>query len=85
MKITIELPDDLCRRAKAKASLERRKLRDLIEEGLRTILENPSTIGRRPQLPESMKRARGIIDSGVDDLGSNPKHLSDFGRSRRDR
>jgi hypothetical protein len=30
-----------------------------------------------------MKGARGSIDSGVSDLASNPKHLSDFGRAVR--
>ena len=35
MKTTIEVPDDLYRRAKAEAALRGRKLRDLIEEGLR--------------------------------------------------
>jgi hypothetical protein len=27
-----------------------------------------------------MKGARGVVDSGVPDLGSNPKHLRGFGR-----
>jgi hypothetical protein len=27
-----------------------------------------------------MKRARGVVDSGVPDLGSNPEHLEGFGR-----
>jgi hypothetical protein len=27
-----------------------------------------------------MKRAQGVIDSGVHDLASNPEHLKGFGR-----
>jgi len=30
-----------------------------------------------------MKRARGAIDWGIPYLGSNPKHLADFGRDAR--
>ena len=33
MKTTIEVPDDLYRRAKAEAALRGRKLKDLIEKG----------------------------------------------------
>jgi hypothetical protein len=32
-RITVEVPEDLCRRAKAEAALRGRKLRELVEEG----------------------------------------------------
>ena len=83
MKTTVEVPDDLYRRAKAEAALRGRKLRDLVEEGLRLVLEAPRKTLRRPSLAGLMKRARGKIDSGVPDLGSNPKHLAHFGRDAR--
>jgi hypothetical protein len=41
MKTTVEVPDDLYRQAKAEAALRGRKLKDLIEEGLRLVLEAP--------------------------------------------
>ena len=41
MKTTVEMPDDLYRRAKVEAALRGRKLKDLIEEGLRLVLEAP--------------------------------------------
>ncbi len=41
MKTTIGVPDELYRRAKAEAALSGRKLRDLVEEGLRLVLEAP--------------------------------------------
>jgi len=53
---------------------QRRKLKDLIEDGLRLVLEAPRKARRRPSLASLMKRARGVFDSGVPDLGSNPKH-----------
>jgi len=80
MKTTIEVPDDLYRQAKAEAALRGRKLKDLIEEGLRLVLEAPRRTRRDTSLNGLMKRARGIIDSGVPDLASNPEHLKGFGR-----
>ena len=85
MKTTIEVPDELYRRAKAAAALRGRKLKDLVEEGLRIVVEGPGK-GRRPRsLAELMKGARGVIDSGVPDLASNPRHMAGFGRNARHR
>jgi hypothetical protein len=83
MKTTVEVPDDLYRRAKAEAALRGRKLKDLIEEGLRLVLEAPRKSRRQPSFAGLMKRARGTIDSGVSDLASNRDHLVDFGRDDR--
>jgi hypothetical protein len=80
MKTTIEVPDELYRRAKAEAALSGRKLRELVEEGLRLVLEAPPGLRRRFTLAARMKRARGMIESRVSDLASNPKHLAGFGR-----
>lgn len=80
MKTTVEIPDDLYRRAKAEAALRGRKLKHLIEEGLRLVLAAPRKPRRQPSLAELMKRGRGVIDSGIPDLGSNPDHLAGFGR-----
>lgn len=85
MKTTVEVPDDLYRRAKAEAALRGRKLKDLIEEGLRLALESPRKARRQPSLAELMKRGRGVVDSGIPDLGSNPDHLDGFGRDARHR
>jgi hypothetical protein len=85
MKTTVEVPDELYRQAKVEAALRGRKLKDLIEEGLRLVLEAPRKAPRRPSLTELTKRARGIIDSGVPDLGSNPEHLEGLGRDARHR
>jgi hypothetical protein len=85
MKTTVEVPDDLYRRAKAEAALRGRKLKDLIEEGLRLVLETPRKAGPQPSLGKLMKRARGVVDSGLTDLASNPRHLAGFGRDARHR
>jgi len=83
MKTTVEVPDDLYRRAKAEAALRGRKLKDLVEEGLRLVLAGSPKARREPSLAGLMKRARGTIDSGVPDLASNPRHLAGFGRDAR--
>jgi hypothetical protein len=84
LKITIDLPDDLHRQAKAEAAFRGRKLKDMVEEGLRLVLTGPRR-GRRnrpqPTLLELMKDGIGIIDSGVPDLSTNPKHMANYGRS----
>lgn len=86
MRTTVELSDELFRRAKAEAALRGRKFKDLVEEGLRLVLETPPGGRKRPSLDTLMRPARGVVDSGAPDLGSNPKHLKGFGRdTRRDR
>jgi hypothetical protein len=85
MKTTVEVSDDLYRRAKAEAALRGRKLKDLVEEGLRLVLDAPHRARRQPSLAGLMKRARGVVDSGLPDLGSNPEHLAGLGRDARHR
>jgi predicted component of type VI protein secretion system len=80
MKTTVEVPDELYRRAKAEAGLSGRKLKDLVEEGLRRVLDASAGPRPKPTLAALMKGARGVVDSGVPDLGSNPRHLKGFGR-----
>jgi predicted component of type VI protein secretion system len=83
MKTTVEVSDDLYRRAKAEAALRGRKLKDLVEEGLRLVLEAPRDTHRSKSLAALMKGARGAVDSGVPDLASNPGYLAGFGRDAR--
>jgi hypothetical protein len=83
MKTTIEVPDDLYRRAKAEAALRGRKLKDLVAEGLRRVLGTPRQTPGRRSLAALMKSARGTVNSGVSDLATNPEHLAGFGRDAR--
>lgn len=78
MKTTVELSDQLYRRAKMAAAAQGRRLKDLVEEGLERVLETPS--GSRRDLATLMHEVCGVVDSGVPDLGSNPQHLAGFGR-----
>jgi hypothetical protein len=85
MKTTVEVPDELYRRAKAAAALRGWKLRELFEEGLRLVLEPPRPTPDRSRLDILMRDARGVIDSEIPDLASNPEYLAGFGRGVRDR
>jgi hypothetical protein len=83
VKTTVEMPDDLYRRAKAEAAMRGRRLKDLIEEGLHLVLDSPRQPSGRPSLAELMRSARGVVDSGIPDLGSNDKHLAGLGKDAR--
>jgi len=83
MKTTVEVPDDLYRRAKAEAAMRGRKLKDLVEEGLRLVLDARPNAPRPESLAELMKGARGVMNSGVPDLATNPEHMAGFGRDAR--
>jgi len=84
MKTTIEVSDDLYRKVKSLAALRGRKLKDLVEEGLRLVVEGTRKGDREHALAALMKRARGVVDSGIPDLASNPRHLDGFGRNAGD-
>ena len=87
MKTTVELSDELYRRVKADAALRGRKVKDLVEEGMRLLLKTSRKTRRktprRANLAGLMKHARGAVDSGVADLASNAEHLAGFGRDGR--
>jgi hypothetical protein len=86
MRTSIDIPDDLFRRAKAAAALNSMKFKDLVEEGLRRVLDEPAGVKgvREPPPPPTlfalMQDCCGIVDSGVSDLASNPEHLEGLGR-----
>jgi hypothetical protein len=80
MKMTVEVSDELYRRAKAEATLRSRQLCDLVDEGLRLVLDAPPKSRCDLSPSELTKRSRGLVNSGVPDLASDPKHLVSLGR-----
>ena len=79
VRTNVDLPEDLLRRAKAKAALDGRKLRNLIEEGLRRVLEPNYRVSKPGSLYKIMKKYAGVADSGTHDWATNPKHIEGFG------
>jgi hypothetical protein len=80
MKTTVEIPDDLYRKAKATAALRGLKLKDLIEDGLRLALKRLGNTPSPEELRAGLKAVSGIVASGIPDLATNPEHLIGFGR-----
>ena len=80
MKTTVEIPDDLYRKAKATAALRGIKLKDLIEDGLRLALKSVGNTPSREELRARFRAVSGIGASGVPDLATNPEHLVGFGQ-----
>jgi hypothetical protein len=79
MKTTVEVPDGLYRRAKVEAARRGRKLKDLVEEGLRLVLETPRDTRCDPSLAGLMKRAsvQALSDGSLRD---RPPRLPGAGR-----
>jgi hypothetical protein len=88
MRTTIDLPDELFRRAKAEAALSGRKFKDLVEEGLRTVIDktppdNNAEPGSTPKKTTAHDLLKDLIfenAEGPTDLSTNPKYFDDFGR-----
>jgi len=55
MKTTIELPDELLRRAKVAAAQRRTTLKELMIEGLENLLSTPKTAAPLQLTPEQTK------------------------------
>ncbi len=66
MKTTLDIPNDLYRQAKATAALERIRVKDLVAEGLRLVLEERKNPKKRATPLEVLREAR-----------RNPLHTSD--------
>ena len=91
MRTTVDIPDELFRRAKSQAALQGRKLKDLVEEGLRLVIEHeklpasskkkPAAKAPRGSLHEKMQKFCGIFDGDApSDLSTNKKYFDGFGR-----
>jgi hypothetical protein len=87
MRTTVDLPDELFRRAKAEAALRGRKFKDLIEEGLRLMIEKPpSGDAEKPAAAKAKPTAHDLLkhlifedSDGPSDLSTNKKYLDDLG------
>jgi len=84
MRTTIEIPDDLFRKAKAQAALEGVRLRDVIERGLRLVLAEPAPpVSKRVHFPLHPSRRPGAL-SAEDVCRAEEQVQSDEDVSRAD-
>jgi hypothetical protein len=87
MRTTVDIPDELLRRAKSQAALRGRKLKDLVEEGLRLVLDEPPSDSKPPTHQAKRVSVHDLVkdlifedDDGPQDLSTNKKYFDDFGR-----
>jgi hypothetical protein len=90
MKTTVDLPDELLRQANTEAARRGLRLADLLAEALRRVLPPTQRLDSKQtrfqpgaiaaDLSALMADGEGIIDSGVDDLATHPRHMEGFGR-----
>jgi hypothetical protein len=80
MKTTVEVSDDLYRRAKSEAALRGRKLKDLVEEGLRLVLDTPSAKASRPKLAGLMKNVGGREERKPEAIENLVEDVMEIGR-----
>jgi hypothetical protein len=89
MRTTVDLPDELLRQAKSEAALRGRKLKDLVEEGLRLVVtgasiheasESSSPKSKKPSAHDLLKEWCGIYKDAPEDLSTNKEYFEDFGR-----
>lgn len=78
MKTTVDLPDDLYRRAKVEAALRGRKFKDLVEQGLRLVLETPRTGSPRLSLDGPAPRLFGVPKPEADEVEAT--HMRAMGK-----
>ena len=90
MKTTVDLPDELLRQANAEAARRGLRLADVLAQALHRVL--PPTqrldsqqarlhpVAMAADLSALMADGEGIVDSGVHDLASHPRHMEGFGR-----
>jgi hypothetical protein len=81
MRTTVDIPDDLYRRAKAEAALRGRKLKELVEEALHKPepdeAEKPAD---QLSFHDLMKDCCGIVSDAPTDYATNPEYMEGFGR-----
>ena len=86
MRTTVDIPDELFRRAKVEAASRGRKLKDLVADGLRLLLAAPAGSDSPAAAPPRRVTAHDLakhlildVDSPAD-LSTNKNYFDDFGR-----
>src|SRR5258708_3096761 len=87
MRTTIDIPDELFRRAKSEAALRGRKLKDLVEEGLRAVVDKPPAEEKSPDISADPNRTTGPPPPDFLKkwcaLSTNKKYYDDLGSGGR--
>jgi|HubBroStandDraft_2_1064218.scaffolds.fasta_scaffold81945_3 hypothetical protein len=84
MKATIEIDDELYRQVKVAAAIQGRKVKDLVAEGLRTVLRSPHAgpRTRRIQLPIVKSKKPGTLRLGNEAIAEIEARLEETKRGQ---
>ncbi len=63
MKTTVELPDELYRKAKTRAAAQNRRIRELIAEGIERVLDESSPVEATKPAPHKADSTIPVEDS----------------------
>jgi len=77
--ITIKVPEELDARLTKRAKRRGVSKSEIAREALARELKTES-VDEEPSAYDVMKGGCGIVDSGITDLATNPKHMEGFGR-----
>jgi len=86
MRTTLELPDALFRKVKAKAAMDGLTLKELLANYVHNGLKNAPPAphaGRRSKLPVIKRRGRMAIPNVTSELQSKLQHEDDLAKLRR--
>jgi len=75
--LTLKVPIELAARLERLAAEQRVPKSEVVRQALDEKLRKTPVA---PSLHAVMKHSLGVVDSGLRDLGHNPKHLKGFGR-----
>jgi len=78
--ITVKLPDELALRLEKRAKRLGKSKSALVRESVERELTPDGLIEEEPSMYALTQEDCGCIDSGVNDLATNPKHMEGFGR-----
>ena len=87
MRTTLDLPDDLFRRVKAKAALEGATLKETLARYIESGLRQPAGLGRQPsgrsRLPVVRRRGRTVVPNLTAELQARLEEAEDLAKLRR--
>jgi hypothetical protein len=83
-RTTVRLPEELLKRAKRKAAVERRTLASLIEDGLRLVVAENRKRSKSKRILPRVSKASGGLMPGIDlDSLSRLEEMDDLDYARR--
>lgn len=87
MRTTLDLPDDLFRRVKAKAALEGATLKETLARYIESGLRQPSALGHqssgRSKLPIIRRRGRTAVPNLTSELQARLEEAEDLAKLHR--